>query len=98
MGHIQTTIQYWKETILTAHPQRDELLGYIGSIHLSEFIDPVSAGTFSEGSQSKWADVTPIEQPNHIPTSHDGWVDTKIKPHGQKGSLVPWSAVADTKI
>ena len=29
-GHVQTAIQYWKETVLTAHPQRDEFLGYIG--------------------------------------------------------------------
>ena len=35
-GHVQ----YWKQTILTAHPQRDELLGYIGGVRLSEFIDP----------------------------------------------------------
>ena len=45
-GHVQTAIQYWKETILTAHPQRDEFLGYIGGVRLSEFIDPMSAGIF----------------------------------------------------
>ena len=36
----------------SAHPQRDEYLGYIGGVRLSEFIDPVSAGTF-EGSELK---------------------------------------------
>ena len=48
-GHVQTAIQYWKETILTHHPQRDEFLGYIGGVRLNEFIDPMSAGIF-EGS------------------------------------------------
>ena len=95
-GHVQTAIQYWKETILTTHPQRDEFLGYIGGVCLSEFIDPVSAGIF-EGSQFKEADVTPIELPNHVPTSHNGWVKTEIKSLEQKGSLAAWSAVADTK-
>ena len=36
-GHVQTAIQYWKETILTAHPQRDECLGYIGGLRLNDF-------------------------------------------------------------
>ena len=58
-GHVQTAIQYWKETILTAHHQRDEILGYIGGVRLSEFNDLVSAAIF-EGSQFKGADVTPI--------------------------------------
>ena len=30
-------IQHWKEAILTAHPQRDELLGYMRGVHLSGF-------------------------------------------------------------
>ena len=74
-GHVQTAIQHWKKTILTTYPQRDEFLGYIGGVPLSEFIDAVSAGTF-EGSQFEGADVTPIELPNHGPNSHNGWVDT----------------------
>ena len=76
-GHVQTAIQYWKETILTAHPQRDEFLGYIGGVRLSEFIDPMPAGIF-EGSPFKGADVTPIELPNHVPASHDGWVNNEV--------------------
>ena len=96
-GHVQTAIQYWKETILTAHPQRDELLGYIGGVRLSEFKDPVSAGIF-EGSQSNGADVPPIELPKHVPTSHEGWVNPELESLEQKGSLAPWSTVADTKI
>ena len=95
-GHVQTAIKYWKETILTAHPHRDEILGYIGGERLSEFIDPVSAGIF-EGSQFKGADVIPTELPNHVLTSHDGWVNTEIKSLVQKGSLAGWSTVADTK-
>ena len=75
--HVQTAIQYWKETILTAHPQRDEFLGYIGGVRLSKFIDPMSAGIF-EDSPFKGADVTPIELPNHVPASHDGWVNNEI--------------------
>ena len=47
-GHVQTAIQYWKEKILTAHPQWDEFLGYIGGVRLSEFIDLVSAGVFED--------------------------------------------------
>ena len=35
--------------------------------------------------------------PKHVPTSHDGWVDTEIESLAQKGSLAPWSTVADTK-
>ena len=76
-GHVQTAIQNWKETILTAHPQRDELLGYIGGVRLSEFIDPMSAGIF-EASPFNEADVTPIELPNHAPASHDGWVNNEV--------------------
>ena len=41
--------------------------------------------------------MTPIELPNHVPTSHDGWVDTEIESLMQKGSLAPWPTVADTK-
>ena len=37
----------------------------------------MSAGIF-EGAQFKGADVTPIELPNHVPTSHDGWVNNEI--------------------
>ena len=94
--HVQTGIQNWKETILTAHPQGDELLDYIGGVHLSEFIDPVSAGIF-EGSQFKGADVTPIELPNHVSTSHDERVNTEIETLVQKGSLAAWLTAADTK-
>ena len=78
-GQVQTAIQHWKETILIAHPQRDEFLGYIGGVRLSEFIDAVSAGIF-EGSQLKGADATPIELPSHVPTSNDGWGNTEIEP------------------
>ena len=95
-GHVQTAIQYWRETILTDHPQRDEFLGYIGGVRLNEFIDPMSADIF-EGSQFKGADVTPIELPNHVPTSHDGWVNNEIESLVQKGSLAAWSTVAGTK-
>ena len=56
----------------------------------------MSAGFF-EGSQFKEGDVTPIELPNHVPTSHDGWVNNEIKSLVQKGSLAAWSTVADTK-
>ena len=56
----------------------------------------MSAGIF-EDSQFKGADVTPIELRNHVPTSHDGWVNTEIKFLVQKGSLATWSTVADTK-
>ena len=95
-GHVQTAIQYWKETILTAHPQRDEFLGYIGGVRLSEFIDPMSASIF-EGSPFKGADVRPIELPNHVPASHDGWVNNEIESLVQKDGLAAWSTVADTK-
>ena len=84
------------ENILTALPLRDGVLGYIGGVRLGEFIDIVSAGTF-EDFQFKGADATPIELPNHVSTSHDGWVDTEIEPLVQKGSLAPWSTVAGTK-
>ena len=87
-GHVQTARKYWKETILTAHPQRDKSLGYIGGVRLSEFIDRVSASTF-EGSHFKEADATPIELPNHVPTSHDWWVDNKMESLIKKGSLAP---------
>ena len=95
-GHAQTAIQYWKETVLTAHPQRDEFLGYIGGVRLSEFIDPMSADIF-EGSPFKGAYVTPIKLPNHVPASHDGWVNNEIESSVQKGSLATWPTVADTK-
>ena len=26
-GHVQTSLQYWEEMILTTHPRRDEFLG-----------------------------------------------------------------------
>ena len=94
--HVQTALQYWKENILTALPLRDEFLGYIGGVRLGKFIDLVSEGTF-EDSQFKGTDATPIELPNHVSTSHDGWVDTEIEPLVQKGSLAPWSMVAGTK-
>ena len=95
-GHVQTAIQYWKETILTVHPQRDEFRGYIGGVRLSEFIDSMSAGIF-EGSPFKGADVPSIELPNHVPASHDGWVNDEIQSLVQKGSLAAWSTAADTK-
>ena len=90
-GHVQTTIQYWKETILTAHPQRNDFLGYVGGVRLSEFIDPMSTGIV-EDSPFKEADVTPIELPNP-----DGWGNGEIESLVQKGSLAAWSTVADTK-
>ena len=76
-GHLQTALQYGKETILTTYPQRDEFLGYIGGVRLSEFTDPDSAGTF-EGFQFQGTGTTPIKLPNHVPTSHDKCVDTEI--------------------
>ena len=36
-GHVQTAIQSWKETILTAQPKRDKFLGYIGGVRFSDF-------------------------------------------------------------
>ena len=78
------------------HPQRNEFLGYIGGVRLSEFIHPELAGTF-EGFQIKGADATPIKLPNHAPTPHDGWVDTEIESLVQKGSLASWETVAGTK-
>ena len=95
-GHVQTTVQYWKETILTSQPQLDELLCYIGGIRFSEFIDPMSAGIF-EGSLFQGADMTPIELTNHVPASYDGWANNEIESLVQKGSLAAWSTVADTK-
>ena len=50
-----------------------------------------------EGSLFNGADVTPIELPNHVPASHDEWVNNEIEPLVQKGSLTAWSTVADTK-
>ena len=41
--------------------------------------------------------MTPIKLPNHVLTLYDGWVDTEIESLVQKGSLAPWSTVADTK-
>ena len=41
--------------------------------------------------------MTPIELPNHVPTSHDGWVNNGIESLVQKDSLATWSTVADTK-
>ena len=35
--HVQIAMQYWKKTILTAQPQRDEFLGYIEVVRLSDF-------------------------------------------------------------
>ena len=90
-GHVQTVLQYWKETILTTHPQRDELSDYIGGSRLSEFIDPESA-------EFKGADATPIELPNHVPASRDGRVDTEIESLVQKDSLASWSTVVGTKV
>ena len=82
--------------ILTAHLQRDEFLGYIGGVRLSEFIDLMPAGIF-KGSPFKGAGVTLIELPNHVPASHDGWVNNELESLVQKGSLAAWSTVADTK-
>ena len=41
--------------------------------------------------------MTPIELPNHVPASHDGWVNNEIESLVQKGSLAAWSTVADTE-
>ena len=41
--------------------------------------------------------MTPIELPNHVPTSHDGWVNTEIESLVQESSLAAWSTVTDTK-
>ena len=41
--------------------------------------------------------MTPIEMPNHVPTSHDGWVSTEIESLVSEGSLAVWSTVADIK-
>ena len=94
--HVQTAIQYWKETILNSSPSTRRILGYIEGVCLSEFIDPISAGIF-EVSPFKGADVKPIEPPNHVPASHVGWVNNEIESLVQKGSLAAWSTVADTK-
>ena len=59
----------------------------------------MSADIF-EGSQLKQlkgADVTPIELPNHVATSHDGWVNNEIESLVQKVSPPAWLTVADTK-
>ncbi|CAM9368491.1 unnamed protein product [Ascophyllum nodosum] len=56
----------------------------------------MSAGIF-EGSPFKGEDVTPIELPNHVPASHDGWVNNEIESLVQKGSLTAWSTAAYTK-
>ena len=85
-GHVQTTLQYLKEIILATRSKRDKFVGYIGGVCLSKFIDPGSAGTF-EGFQLKGTGTIAIKLPNHISTSHDGWLDTKIESLVQKGSL-----------
>ena len=41
--------------------------------------------------------MTPIELPNHVPTSHDGWINTEIESLVKEGSLAAWSTVADIK-
>ena len=41
--------------------------------------------------------MTPIELPNHAPTSHDGWVNTEIEPLAQESSLAACPTVADTE-
>ena len=41
--------------------------------------------------------MAPIELPNHVPSSHDGWVNNDIESLVQKSSLAAWSTVADTK-
>ena len=95
-GHVQTALQYWKETILIIHHLRGEFLGYIGGVPVSEFIDPGPAGTL-KGFQFKRVDATPVELPNHVPTSHDGWKNTEIESLVQKGSLAPWATVVNMK-
>ena len=71
-------------------------MGCIGGVRLSKFKDPESAGTF-EGFQFKGKGTMVIELPNHIPTSHDGWLGTKIECLVQKDSLARWSTVVETK-
>ena len=41
--------------------------------------------------------MTPIKLPNHVPTSHDGWVNTEIESLVQESSLAAWSTAVDTK-
>ena len=72
-------------------------MGYSGGVRLNKFIDPESLGTF-EGFQLKGKGTMAIELPNHIPTAHDGWLDTKIEFLVQEGSLAPWSTVVEPKV
>ena len=72
-------------------------MGCIGGVCLSKFIDPESAGEF-EGFQLKGIGAMAVKPPNHVPTSHDGWLDTKIESLVQKRSLAPWSTVTETKV
>ena len=87
-------------TILEGNdPNRPPPKGRILGLHrrrTPQRFQPMSAGIF-EGSQLKGADVTPIELPNHVPTSHDGWVYTEIEPLVHESSLAAWSTVADAK-
>ena len=53
-------------------------MGCIGGVYLSKFIDPESAEAF-EGFQFKRTGAMVVKLPNHVPTSHDGWLDTQIE-------------------
>ena len=72
-------------------------MGCIGGVYLSKFIDPESAEAL-EGFQFKGTGAMVVKLPNHVPTSHDGWLDTQIESLAQKGSLAPWSTVTETKV
>ena len=70
-------------------------MGYVRGVRLTTDLE--SAGII-EGLQFTGTEATPTEPPIHVSTLHGGWADTEIEALAQKGSLAPWSTVADDKV
>lgn len=93
-GHLSSCYSFWADVVLTNHPQRDTLLGWLQGVRISDFVDLSATGTF-QGREYAAAELTPVELANHVPPQHDAWVDAEVVTLVERGSIALWADVAD---
>ena len=90
-----TSLEFREETILTEHPAKERLLGWIKGVRLEEFADGSASGIF-QGRSYDGSKLTPVELTNHVSPEFEGWVSDEILQLERKGGIAEWEKVADT--
>ena len=94
-GRVQLEVEFWTETILKHHPDKNRILGWTQGVRLYEFVDPEATDLF-QGRRYKGSDLTPIEHLNHIPREFEDWTSVELSQLEHKACIARWDLVAST--